>query len=316
MATRDYIPVTGDDWYQRRRDDNEGRFLRRLGKQAGRGDESGSDTRQGIYCFTPDGQLLAYRNAGQNSAVMRDTLAAGVAAWHNLPPSRRRPGAVEVPGLDRPDQNFTRTPPPGALIVDVTTRQLDRAGGQVCKCTGKPGSGTEAARDHLWITEAEWRAFAPAGANAGDRYPLPATLAQRLLRFHLVDNTRGEPIFWQPREAGGAITLTVIEATEAAVRLRLDGRAALRAPARGRATERGYDASLLGYVTVNRAKPAVERFDVVALGDAWGDHSYGQPEARTDHTPLGVAFTLARGTRPADRVPPQAARNVGEYLGP
>src|SRR5262249_55309846 len=151
MASRDYIPVTGDDWYQRRRDDDEGRFLRRLGDQAGRG--KNDTTRQGIYCFTPDGQLLAFKNAGQAPDVMRDTLRHGLDAWRKLPDARRGPGAVRVPGLDRADAHYTRTPPPGGLVVDVSTRRLDRVGGELCPCTGATGAGAEAARDHLWVTE-------------------------------------------------------------------------------------------------------------------------------------------------------------------
>ncbi len=264
MATRDYVPVTGDDWYQRRRDDAEGRFLRHLGDQAGRG---GDGTRQGIYCCTADGEVLAFRNAGQAPEVMRESLRRGLAAWGRLPADRRRPGAVAVPGLDRADPQYTRTPPPGGLVVRVVTRRLDREDGKLCHCDGGTGAGAEAARDHLWVAATERAALAPPGVKAGDSYPLPAALTARILRFHLVDNTRGEPLFWEPGDARGTLTLTVESATDAEVRLQLEGSALLRAPTRGKIAERGYDVSLLGYVTVKRGG-AVERFDVVAVGDA------------------------------------------------
>src|SRR4051812_42806330 len=229
MASRDYVPVTGDDWYQRRRDDDEGRFLRRLGDQAGR---TGDGTRQGIYCCTADGEVLAFKNAGQAPDVMRDSLRRGLAAWGRLPADRTRPGAVTVPGLDRADPQYTRTPPPGGLVVRVVTRRLDRDGGQLCHCDGETGAGAEAARDHLWVTAAERAALAPPGVKAGDSYPLPATLTARILQFHLVDNTKGEPVFWQPGEVRGTLTLAVESATDAEVRLKLEGTALLRAPAR------------------------------------------------------------------------------------
>src|SRR6185436_2999551 len=97
MATEDYVAVAADDWYQRRRDDAEGRFFRRVADQGPRKGEGGS-TRQGIYCLTADGQLLAYKNAGQSPNVMRDTLRQGLRAWQRLPAERRRPGAVAVEG--------------------------------------------------------------------------------------------------------------------------------------------------------------------------------------------------------------------------
>src|SRR5262245_2722105 len=107
MATEDYVPVTGDDWYQRRRDDAEGRFLRSVADQGPRKGECGS-TRQGIYCLTADGKLLAYKNAGQAPALMRDTLRRGLDTWKKLPPDRRAPGAVTVTGLDKADPVYTR----------------------------------------------------------------------------------------------------------------------------------------------------------------------------------------------------------------
>ena len=95
MATEDYVPVAADDWYQRRREDEEGKFFRAVAHQGPRKGEGGA-TRQGIYCFTADGRLLAYKNAGQLPDVMRDTLRAGLREWQKLPEDRRKPGAVKV----------------------------------------------------------------------------------------------------------------------------------------------------------------------------------------------------------------------------
>src|SRR5262245_12816551 len=124
MASEDYVPVAADDWYQRRREDAEGQFFRKVADQGPRKGEGGS-TRQGIYALTADGKLLTYKNAGQNPAVMRDTLRDGLREWQKLPDERRKPGAVKVEDAGKPDSRFARTPPPGALIVTVYTRILD-----------------------------------------------------------------------------------------------------------------------------------------------------------------------------------------------
>ena len=42
MATENFIAVTGDDWYQRRREDAEGEFFRKISDQAGRGSRDSS----------------------------------------------------------------------------------------------------------------------------------------------------------------------------------------------------------------------------------------------------------------------------------
>ncbi|HJT78482.1 MAG TPA: hypothetical protein VJ739_14860, partial [Gemmataceae bacterium] len=120
MATEDYVPVAGDDWYERRRQDAEGRFFRGVADQGPRKGEGGS-TRQGIYCFTAEGRLLAYKNA-QDPGVMRDVLRRGLEEWRRLPEAQRRPGAVQVGDAGKVDAHYSRTPPPGGLIVNVYTR--------------------------------------------------------------------------------------------------------------------------------------------------------------------------------------------------
>src|SRR5438552_14377686 len=124
MASADYVAVTGDDWYQRRRDDAEGQFFRKVADQGPRKSHDGS-TRQGIYCFTADGELLAYKNAGQDANVMREVFKQGLAKWDRLPAERRRPGAVKVGEPGRADARYSRTPPPGGLILTAYTRILD-----------------------------------------------------------------------------------------------------------------------------------------------------------------------------------------------
>ena len=55
-------------------------------------------------------------------------------------------------------------------------------------------------------------------------------------------------------------------------------------------------------------KKALDRFELVALGDYW--------QGKSDKKLLGVAFERARGDAPADRVPPQGARWLPGYLNP
>jgi hypothetical protein len=314
MAREEYVPVAGDDWYQRRRQDEEGRFFRHVADQGPRKGEGGS-TRQGIYCLTPDGRLLAYKNAGQDPGVMREVLRGGLREWKKLPASRRRPGAVTVEDLDNIDPQYTRKPPAGGLILNVYTRILDRDDkGGLCAGTCRFPGGERAAHDHLWLTASDWKALVPAGARKGATFPVPDRVAERLVRFHLIDNTRGEPPFWQRQEVRSRkMTLTVEETTAVGVRLRLDGTALLSSQADPARADRGFDVRLLGFIHYDARKKAIERFDVVAVGEHWGQGRF-TPGARPGRSPLGIALELARGDSPADRVPPQAAREIHEYL--
>lgn len=314
MASEDYVPVAADDWYQRRRDDAEGKFFRDVANQGPRRGEGGA-TRQGIYCFTADGKLLAYKNAGQNPEAMRDTLRQGLREWKKLPEDRRKPGAVTVEDVEKKDSRYTRTPPAGGLIVTVYTRILDREKDGYCKGTCKTLGGDKAARDHLWLTEAEWKSLVPANPKKGDRAALPEKIAERILRFHLIDNTRGEPPMWRKDEIRSyEITLTVDEATESRVSFRLEGSALLATNADTDKADRGFDVRLLGYIGYDQVKTTIDRFDVAAVGDHWGDGTFTRG-SRPGRQPLGVAFELASGKAATDLVPPQAAREIDNYMG-
>src|SRR5438093_9966376 len=149
MASEDYIAVAGDDWYQRRRQDAEGEFFRKVADQGPRKGQGGS-TRQGIYAFTADGNLLQYRNS-QDPDVMRAFLFAALKAWNNTPADQRVKGSVKVPELGKVDARFAPTLPKGALIVNVYARILDRADDFFCHGSCKFPGGQRAAQDHLWI---------------------------------------------------------------------------------------------------------------------------------------------------------------------
>lgn len=314
MATNDYVSVTADDWYQRRRQDAEGEFFRKVADQGPRKGEGGS-TRQGVYCFTPDGQLLAYKNAGQAPDVMRETLQRGLAEWKKLPLARRKAGAIQVSDLSQVDPHYVRTPPANGLIVNVCTRILDRDGkGGFCHGTCDVQGGEKAARDHLWLTEAECKSIFPAKAKVGDRFRMPDRIAERVARFHLIDNTRGEPPMWRRDDVRkNDLTLVVEKLDAETVGLRLEGVVLLANTAEPAKAGRGFEARLLGYIAQDRQRGIVTRFDVVAIGEHWGDGTYTR-NSRHGRQPLGVAFEIARGDQPGDKVPPQAAREINEYI--
>lgn len=315
MASDDFVPVACDDWYQRRRQDAEGKFFRDVSDQGPRGKQNA--TRQGIYMFTAGGKLLAYKNAGQNADVMRQVLRDALAKWAKLPEGERKPGAVKVPEAGTLDGGYTRKPPAGGLIVNVHARALEKkagATGGLADAVCEVGDGDEASRDHLWITENEWRAMVPKDAKAGDRVALPENVVRRIVRFHLIDNTRGEPPMWENRDVKEAVLGATVEKADAGqVLLKLEGKALLAAGGDVGSAKRGFDAALLGYVRYDRGKDTVDRFDLVALGEHWGEGRFTRG-ARPGRTPLGVAFELADGGKPGDTVPPQAAREERAYF--
>lgn len=316
MARDRFVPVAADDWYQRRRKDAEGAFFRKVSDQGPRKASGENGTRQGIYVFTAGGRLLAFRNHS-DPAVMRQVLRQSLAAWDRLPENERRPGAVRVEASAKLDERYLRRPPKGTTIVDVFTRILERDGKDgyrhgTCEFVG----GDRAAHDRLWILPDEIRGLAAGDLKVGAVLPIPERLLYRIARFHLVDDTRGEPPHWERREVHRAeLRATVTKATRDSVELTLEGNFLLAAGADPKTSKRGYEASLLGYVAIDRRKNVPTRFDLVVLGEHWGEGPFTR-QARPGRSPLGIAFSLSPGDTPSDAVPPQAARSLPVYLRP
>ncbi len=312
LINDNFIPVAADDWYQRRRDDDEGIFFRKVADQGPRKGQGGS-TRQGIYAFTASGKLLGYRNH-HDVDVMRRFVQDSLKAWEKLPAGERAKDVLNVGDVKKVDANYARTPPKGGLILNVTTRILDRTDDFFCHGTCKFPGGQRAAHDRLWLTADELQALTPRDVKVGQEIAMPAAATYRLARFHLLDNTRGEPPMWTRAQVRTAnVALKVEAVNDSAVRVRLTGAFLLSTDADAKAAQRGYDVSLIGDIIYNPATRALTRFDVVALGDHWGAGPY-TGGARPGRNPLGVALELANPERAADRVPPQAAREGGNYF--
>jgi hypothetical protein len=314
MAQKEYIPVVGDDWYQRRRDDPEGRFFRSVADQGPKKGQGGT-TRQGVYCLTAAGRLLAYGN-NSDPEKMRSVIRKGLAEWNHLPDYQRVPGALHLKDWLNSDARFARQPPTDGLILNVYTRILDHdVKGDFCPGTCKTVGGDRTSRDHMWLTKSDWQSLIPTRPAKGDTFPLPEPVADRLTCFHLMDNTRGEPPFWRSEEIRTQkLNLVIEEVTAEALRMRLEGAVLLATEPDVSRANRGFDVHLLGYLQFDRLREAFDRIDVVAIGEHWGEGTYTKG-ARPGKTPLGIALELARCNAPANQVPPQGAREIAEYFG-
>jgi hypothetical protein len=326
-------------------DDAEGKFARASGVYL-----AGSSG--GVAFLTASGKRLGKKHLhGTTPAGIQEALQT----WNQLPEDERRPGAVQVGDRGPIDhKHATVAPPPGGLILRVHGRYLARGPGDALRTTTllkdfpgieKPATtypghfeyNSEANPDFLWLTGAEWKSLVPARPRKGDRYPLPAAILERMCRYHLLPNAlngrTGDT--WSivgPRETRGIrareATLTVEEASAAGLRLTLEGFVHLgnaHDPAAGPPRSQkeyldtlGYEASLRGRLTYDAAKQAFTQFDVVVLGDLYGEAIEGSWFFRPGRNPVGFAFALSSGATPADRLPPRGNMTqsiLEQYLG-
>ncbi len=271
LQTR-FIPVAIDQAYQRRQKDNEGKFYQKIANQGPR--KVGRGTTQGLYTADASGQLLAFTNNRGASRVL---------GMMNGALKKHRPVKVIAIAKGTPDSRFNPKPPKGGLVVRVTSKVL--AGYAEPENEYQRIFQQSLGRDNLWISAIEHTALV--------KGQLPQSLLKRIARFHLIDNTRGEPPMWNDNE---------IKKLEGTVRNdRLRATVQLKT-VKG---DRGYEVELLGRIETKAGK--VTRFNVVAKGEFWGEGTYTR-NAPKGHFPLAIAFTLADGKDAADTIPPQGSR--------
>ena len=273
-----FVCAAVDQHDHRKRNDADGALFAKILKDANRGLDGQS---QGYYLLAPDGTLLAFSNA-VSAREMNRLIAT---ALKKFDPD----AAVVAPKGGEKDARYSYAPPTDGLVVTVTAKVL---GGYEKDSKVSAIYRDALGLDHLWARKDEVEALA--------RGEFPESLKTRLVRFHLVDNTRGEPPFWRADE---------VRKAELVLK---DGRLTGSVHLETKAGDRGFRAEVLGFVTVEGGK--VTRFDTVVRGEFWGEGAFTR-NAPKGKFPFAVALVLTSKDDPGRNVPPGGARgNATGYL--
>lgn len=280
LRTR-FVPVAIDVWYGNRRQDAEGEFYRKVTSQ---GPRKAPDNTQGLYVFDAAGALLAFthRHPGLDRAGhLLAQLRKGLETF-------RPPEAPATSASTAEDRRFGRPIPPGAVTVKVAARVLggyEKAEDPLRKVF-QNGTG----EDNLWIRKDE------AEALVAGRFP--DSLSARIAAYHLIDNTRGEPPLWHAEGVRRRDVRREGDLVLGSFRLGTDAH--------------GAELEMRGVVEVREGR--IARFDLVAKGLFWGSPGEGLTAPPPGKYPVAIAFRLADGKDEADRLPPQGARDLRDYL--
>jgi hypothetical protein len=284
LLSEEFIPVTGDDWYQRKKQGDEGKFYRKVVEQ---GPRKGNGTRQGHYVFTPKGSLLGYNNnrgLERRLSMMKDALEK----WKNLPVQER---FAEVAQDATGDERHQRILPQGGQIIKVYTRALDQKGDHFVALSDQE-VGFQTAIDHLWLRQGELEEVESLIERGGGDFP--DWFALRIARFHLRDNTRGEPEDWR-----------VSELSEWDLKVDQHGNVSGSFLLQKEGKKLGYQGRIKGELSLENGQ--LKKFHWLVLGEQWGEGTFTRG-ARPGKTPLGQVFELVVEPRPSDMIPPQSIR--------
>ena len=278
-----FIPVAIDQAYQRRQKDTEGDFYRKVASQSPRNDFN--NTTQGNYVATATGKLLLYNNNRDPKKLLR-------LIKKSLQDYKANPDSASPIQRAKIDARYNPTPPKGGLIVRVQAKVL--GGYEPTEDRWQKIFQSSISRDNLWISSEEHKALTEG--------QFPKTLVTRIARFHLVDNTRGEPPMWRRGEINQADFQIKDGTLTGDIKLETsDG-------------SRGYQASARGHIETDAGKVAA--FDMIVLGEFWGEGRFTR-NAPSGKFPLAIKFTLADGTDLADSIPPQGSRGwLQGYMEP
>jgi hypothetical protein len=235
-----------------------------------------------------------------------------------------------VPGEIQP----VPAPPEGGLVLTIYDRPIARADGQYRLPEGDDlGSlrthAPAGQRSSLWLTREECASLIPDGPRTGDTHAVPTKLAKRVFLYGLCPQAMWVlEHAWQPdavRE--GELHVTVEDAAEQALRLRVHGSVVLSTPSRLRIyptgnyakdVENRYDARLEGSIFYDRVQQRIARWDMVALGEYTGAMftarvENGQPvgddqwREATAESPVALAFAFELDDSAYD-TPPERRR--------
>jgi len=270
------VPVAIDQWYERRQKDTKGDFYRKIAGQGPRKDFE--KTTQGMYVATATGKMLGYINHHDVNRV-REMIESALGKYE--------PGASEPIQPQSVDQEYARLLPEGGVVARVNTQVL---GGYEKPANEYRRVFQQAvARDNLWITADEKQQLIDG--------VFPKSIERRIAKFHLIDNTRGEPPMWNDAE---------VKLMKCSLK---DGKLTGKFQLETSDGKRGFHGEIFGRIESD--KDSLTRMDLVAKGDFWG-HGYYTTAPPEGKFPIAMAFRLTDGSDSADKIPPQGTKGWAE----
>jgi len=278
-------------WRLQRGNDAESQFFQR----SVNGGELITDegTRQGIWVIAPSGKLLSHVNSNQPERVLA-MLRQGLAAWDGLDAEQRR---LPQDARLTPEHRWEHSYPVDGLVLERIARDLPHEG-------RSPAALERWNRDFVWFSAQEARRWLPEKIEVGAQHVLPADLALRLARFHLVDNVRGQTLPYAEQEVAVAeIRCRVLAVADGRARVEFSGRTCAAADGpwlQGQSLwtpkqthPHGIETRLLGHASFDFDASAFEAFELLGLGWRTGRTVMNGRGRDASPGPIGFHLQLA-----------------------
>ncbi|MBX9693138.1 MAG: hypothetical protein K2Z81_12185 [Cyanobacteria bacterium] len=268
------------------------------------GDEG--NTAQGFYIVSADGQTFGFETEhpahynNYNIGVVRQFIDDGLRAFQSK---------TRAHSNNESNRIFAQSKP---FVADSTSvvRVFSRISPMPA---GADDLNKSIGRDHFWILADELEKIISSAHDDGLPFALPPSMVARMVRFHLVDNVRGEPDMWRKGQVKSvSFHARLLDKNQSVKTYEFQGGFSMAAASGGR----GFKGSITGQFDVVTEKPKVSRFRAMAQGKAWGVSRF-TPRAPAGQFPLMIAMIEA-SDEVSRVVPPQAYYPSwpDEYLKP
>jgi len=249
-----------------------------------------------MYIVGPDGTSYGYSNDHDPSDINK-AMDLALANYRKSPPRH-----VDIAAADM-QAPFAITPRATTAVVHVYSR-IDPVP------AGSHGLNKGIGRDHLWIYQDDVQAIEALAKRSPGGFKLPASLAMRIARFHLMDDVRGTPDMWSASEVKHvSLRGKAVNSAAGPETVEFTGSFSMRTASGCR----GYAGDVKGRIEIDNAASSVKQFRAYADGLAWGDGTY-TPNAPKGRYHLKIAMVEA--TDAASRVvPPEAVSTENRDAG-
>jgi hypothetical protein len=275
-----------------------------------------------VVVATAGGMSLA---EGGTLSFLEKDLAPVVAKFRELPEAVRKP-VLEDPAAATPPERPVPAPPANGLILRGYCTYLQRGpdgaisrNPQFYYKQNPDAWAAETQNDMLWLTEAEWKSLIPEVPTPGETLRVLAPVQHRFFSTIGIDYMEGSVNALPVRASDLTIRIDSVNADQITMHLEGEGHmgTALEGHQRDEPSSRGCTVRVLGKLAFDRRANAFTRFDLVGVGQAWGNKmEYTKREIHLDEYPwtYGIACELVTGRGPMDLIPPYNLIHYGSGL--
>ena len=158
--------------------------------------------------------------------------------------------------------------------------------------------------DHVWFSEEESHLWIPKLKNIGTVHECPKIIKDRLFRFHIVDNVRGQTLPFAPEEIKTAnLNVELVDINDSNLELKIFGNSKAKAEGKWKLgdniwtpthdLDHGISTNILGKAIYDTNKNSFIQFEMVIIGNWEGKTENNGRKFGPKSGKIGIRYNLA-----------------------